>query len=692
MSKKLKLSLILILVLAFIAIGNWMTDRPQDDSFGALIFAIEQGGTRTGSFSPNAVIVSGDTSTSALSASSTITVDGIHATSSTASTFVNVDVSDTLTTGTLAISSVVSSDLLMGGNDIVNAGTITAENFVATSTTASSTFAGPVEIRSPLEVTPVSTNSTITTNSSNASLQFQASRSSVNSDAFVFSNIDGTQLIRIDDDGDFGLGTDPSAPLHVYQDDASTTNNVGLKLEQDGTGDIGVRFILSGGQEYMWGIDNSSSDTLKLTTTGSVAGTGAINVTTGALVGIGSTAPSANLTIRRETSGEIFEISRAASDVSALYADLQSDTVTLYGNNADIRFGINNPGGAGGEQTFLTVHGEDGNVGIGTTTPSGQLVVENNTGNEVAHFIAHNAFNARLRISSDNADDADDNWDIEAVSTTVNRLDFQNGDTTLLSIEDTGDIGIGTTAPDGNLHVFSGSAGAITANSGADELVVESNGSGGMSILVPSSQNSEIFFGDENSNSVGRLRYIHSSDSMAFNTNSTERMRIDSDGDVGIGTTSPLYMLSVENSSEGNTLQLYDTDGNCLLDPDSGSLVTTCSSDAKLKTDIVDATGSLNYINKLRIREYMVIASGDRRVGVIAQEVQKTHPELVSDLGGTLGVSEVSSWSIIGAIQELYYKITKLAFKVFDNSARITELENENKELQKRLEAIEARL
>ena len=48
---------------------------------------------------------------------------------------------------------------------------------------------------------------------------------------------------------------------------------------------------------------------------------------------------------------------------------------------------------------------------------------------------------------------------------------------------------------------------------------------------------SSLYFGDSASGGIGRVEYYHDGDSMRFNTNNAERMRIDSSGNVGIGIT-----------------------------------------------------------------------------------------------------------------------------------------------------------
>lgn len=67
-----------------------------------------------------------------------------------------------------------------------------------------------------------------------------------------------------------------------------------------------------------------------------------------------------------------------------------------------------------------------------------------------------------------------------------------------------------------------------------------------------------VYFGDSDTNGIGRIMYEHNGDYMRFYTSSTEKMRITSAGNVGIGTTSPAVDLDIENSDTA-IIQLKDT-------------------------------------------------------------------------------------------------------------------------------------
>ena len=105
-------------------------------------------------------------------------------------------------------------------------------------------------------------------------------------------------------------------------------------------------------------------------------------------------------------------------------------------------------------------------------------------------------------------------------------------------------LGIGTSSPSSFNQV------------GADTLVVGSgSGEQGITIYSGTANNGVLAFADGTTTTQqyqGYIGYNHSSNFMRFFTSATEAMRIDASGNVGIGTSSPLYRLHTQMPSDGS--------------------------------------------------------------------------------------------------------------------------------------------
>jgi hypothetical protein len=177
-----------------------------------------------------------------------------------------------------------------------------------------------------------------------------------------------------------------------------------------------------------------------------------------------------------------------------------------------------------------------GNVGIGTTSPGALLHIGSGYG--VTSSMA------RLSVGYDTSRNPRGVLEWHDVSNTTGRI-FTEYDGTMVSmvfgslyntaynnnnlmiIRGNGRVGIGATAPDFNLVV--GTPGSTT------DATIQIGSS--------ATTTGNLFFGDATgggSNSfAGYIQYDHSGNSLRLGTNSTERVRVDSSGNVGIGNTTP---------------------------------------------------------------------------------------------------------------------------------------------------------
>ena len=142
-------------------------------------------------------------------------------------------------------------------------------------------------------------------------------------------------------------------------------------------------------------------------------------------------------------------------------------------------------------------------------------------------------------------------------------------------------------------------------------------GNAGMTIRSGTSSYGTFYFSDDTGTAAGtyagKMQYNHSNNSMVFATNSTDRLTIDSSGNVGIGITSPDQKLMVKgtieteatNSTNGwhiytytdNTLRFnYNGSGSDELIIDSSGNHTRGSHPIFMATDPAATAGDANNV------------------------------------------------------------------------------------------------
>lgn len=143
--------------------------------------------------------------------------------------------------------------------------------------------------------------------------------------------------------------------------------------------------------------------------------------------------------------------------------------------------------------------------------------------------------------------------------------------------------------PDGTLHVFTGSAGTVTANSVADDLVVEGSGNTGISILSPDASTTYLMLASPSSSGASRVSWSHSTKAMTVGTNIAGGIVYLRSGSFSIGAV----IDANQNFAVGNAaLATTATDGFLYIPTCAGAPTGTPTAKTGLAPMVYDSTNN----------------------------------------------------------------------------------------------------
>lgn len=456
------------------------------------------------------------------------------------------------------------------------------------------------------------------------------------------ANPDSTPFI-VDANGNVGIGTASPA----FKLDVNSDINVADGQSLRWGGGSSVRIAAANAADVL-GFYTSNTERMRIDGSGNV--------------GIGTSSPSALLHVSA-ASAKI----RIGLDAGTEYTDIYRNSAggyTIYNaaQAAPFRGHIWQLGG-----TEAMRIDSSGNVGIGTDTPSSfdaKLAVFNSnlaltsTTNKLYLYYVSSTNHAHVSTATDGS------------------ITFTTGTTSpaeRMRINNSGNIGIGTTSPDSKFQI-SGTSGSSQFRAGTD-----TNGY----FEVNAFDNNPVYCVVGGTNATSGIFGTQSNIPTIFFTNNTERMRIDGSGYAFInetatqGTASWLTITAAASSVYGATIKDSGTtyasttrymnfvnSTNAVAGSIQHTAATTTafstSSDARLKENIIDAPSAIDIVSKIPVRSYDWKEDGLHvQFGFVAQELEQIYTEPVG-----VGGDDVNSnpWSIeygrltpllVKALQEL---------------------------------------
>ena len=377
--------------------------------------------------------------------------------------------------------------------------------------------------------------------------------------------------------GNVGIGdTSPGAILDV--DNSNSTSTTVMHLTDSGGtgGHTMLQMNNTGGSVAQF---NITGNDLQINATADL-----VLQNSGANVGIGTTTPDYPLEVEGATGNTVAKFGQNM----ALYMihnspvvgfNLYYDSGYKFGESSSNSYGgylgfstgaggfdfaTSNTGNAGGAATMTKrVHiSNAGHVGIGTDNPTGQTgcgslhIFGNSLSNNTILKVEQDGALSSALIQIDSAADRDSSIFFQENGTNKCFIGNDASANALVLSDGSGNL-------NNLMYLYNGNVG-ISDSSPSRKLDV--NGTGRFTAAVDFNNNIHLASGYNLYLDGGSNTYIkeNGADTMTFTTAGSERIRINSGGNVGIGNTEPKVRLHVQNDANGisTPLRLVNTNAN----------------------------------------------------------------------------------------------------------------------------------